>query len=103
MIAICHCELKCFRQRMYVTRGVMSKGFKIEALQHVQSFNKGWTLCPKARFIDLVTAVVSMNRLTGLCSKLREVLGCNQAAMILHIIADTFCNRTSIEIIARRH
>ena len=63
----------------------------------------GRTLRPEPGFVDLITVIVSLDRLAHLRGESREIVGRKQSAVRLHVIADTARDWTTIEIVACGH
>ena len=75
----------------------------IETLNMLEGFDESRTLRPEAGFVHLVTAIASLDWLAHLRRELCKVVRGQQTAVCLHVVADTTCDWTTIEIVARCH
>ncbi len=88
---------------MNVLERVLTHLLQVVTLEHVQHFDHHRALRPKASLVDLIAAIDAFRRRAHLRVPAREVSGREQPAVRLHVIADAFSQRTSVEVIARRH
>ena len=81
----------------------MAHGLQVVTIQQVQSFDQRGSLRPEAGLVNLVAVIISFHRRPDPRVKAREVLRREQAAVVLHVVANAAGDRALVKIVARSH